>query len=146
MSWQGIEGGIAAAKAGHDVIMTPIQSLYFWTYQGNPETEPLAAGGYITLEKVYQFDPIPAELNAEEAKFIIGAQGCAWTEYMERPENVEYMVFPRMSALAEVVWTPKELKNWDNFAGRMSKQFKRYDFIGLNYARLPLDIGTEKPQ
>lgn len=146
MSWQGIEGGIAAAKAGHDVIMTPIQSLYFWTYQGNPETEPLAAGGYITLEKVYQFDPIPDALNAEEGKFIIGAQGCAWTEYMEGPENVEYMVFPRMSALAEVVWTPKELKNWDGFAGRMSKQFKRYDFIGLNYAKLPLDIGTEKPK
>jgi hexosaminidase len=146
MSWQGIEGGIAAAKAGHDVIMTPIQSLYFWTYQGNPETEPLAAGGYITLEKVYQFDPIPDELNTEQAKFILGAQGCAWTEYMEGPENVEYMVFPRMSALAEIVWTPKELKNWDNFAGRMSKQFKRYDFIGINYAKLPLDIGTEKPE
>lgn len=144
MSWQGLEGGIEAAKAGHDVIMTPIQNLYFWTYQGNPETEPIAAGGYITLEKVYRFDPIPEELNAEEANKIIGAQGCAWTEYMKGPADVEYMVFPRMSGLAEIVWSPKEKKDWENFADRMPKQFKRYEMRGINYAKLPLNIGVEQ--
>lgn len=143
MSWRGLEGGIAAAKAGHDVIMTPIQSLYFWTYQGNPKTEPLAAGGYITLEKVYQFEPVPEELTSEEAKHIIGAQGCAWAEYMKGPEEVEYQVFPRMSALAETVWSPKDSKNWQDFAERMPKQFKRYHMRGINYARLPLDLGVE---
>lgn len=143
MSWQGLEGGIAAAKAGHEVIMTPIQSVYFWAPQGNPETEPLAGGGYTTLEKVYQFEPIPEELTSEEANYVIGAQGCAWTEYMEGPEQVEYMVFPRISALAEVVWSPKEAKNWDDFADRMGKQFVRYEFRGINYAKIPLDIGVE---
>jgi len=143
MSWQGIEGGIEAAKSGHDVIMTPIQSLYFWWYQGNPKTEPLAAGGYITLEKVYQYDPVPSILTPEQAKRILGAQACAWAEYMEDPKKVEYMVFPRMSALAEIVWTPNEKKNWNDFKVRMTKQFKRYDMRGINYARIPLDIGTE---
>lgn len=143
MSWQGIEGGIEAAKSGHDVIMTPIQSLYFWWYQGNPKTEPLAAGGYITLEKVYQYDPIPSVLTPQQAKHILGAQACAWAEYMEDPKKVEYMVFPRMSALAEIVWTPNEKKNWNSFKARMPKQFKRYDMRGINYAKIPLDIGTE---
>ena len=143
MSWQGIEGGIEAAKSGHDVIMTPIQSLYFWWYQGNPKTEPLAAGGYITLEKVYQYDPIPPVLTPEQAKHILGAQACAWAEYMEDPKKVEYMVFPRLSALAEIVWTPNEKKNWSDFKMRMTKQFKRYDMRGINYAKIPLDIGTE---
>src|SRR5690606_15433129 len=144
MSWQGLDGGIAAAKSGQDVIMTPFESLYFWTYQGNPETEPFAFGGYITLEKVYQFEPIPDVLTSEQGKYIIGAQGCAWTEYMENPAKVEYMVFPRMSALAEVVWSPKEAKDWNHFALRMPKQFKRYEMRGINYAKLPLDIGTEE--
>ncbi|HKG67713.1 MAG TPA: beta-N-acetylhexosaminidase [Segetibacter sp.] len=144
MSWRGLEGGIAAAKSGHDVIMTPVQSLYFWTYQGDPKTEPLAAGGYITLEKVYQFEPIPNALSPQEAKHVLGAQGCAWAEYMEDPQKVEYMVFPRISALAEVVWSPKEAKNWKNFAVRMGKQFERYNRRGINYARIPLDIGIEK--
>lgn len=141
MSWQGLEGGIAAAKAGHDVVMTPIQYLYFWAAQGNPETEPLAGSGYTPLEKVYRFDPVPEELTPEEAKFVIGAQGCAWTEYMEGPKDVEYMVFPRMSALAEIVWSPKDSKNWKDFTNRLPKQFKRYDMREINYAKIPLDIG-----
>jgi hexosaminidase len=143
MSWQGIEGGIAAAKAGHEVIMTPIQSLYFWWHQGDPKTEPLAAGGFIPLQKVYQFEPIPTELNEDQGKYILGAQGCAWTEYMESPQKVEYMVFPRISALAEVVWTRKENKDWNNFVARMSKQYARYDQRGVKYAKIPFDIGLE---
>jgi hexosaminidase len=146
MSWQGIEGGITAAKSGHDVIMTPIQSLYFWWNQGNPKTEPLSAGKFLPLEKVYQFDPIPEALTANEAKYILGAQGCAWTEYMESPEKVEYMVFPRMSALAEVVWAQKEQKNWNDFVTRMAKQFQRYDQRGIHYAKTPLNIGVELKQ
>ncbi|MBL7857429.1 MAG: beta-N-acetylhexosaminidase [Cyclobacteriaceae bacterium] len=143
MSWQGIEGGIAAAQANHDVIMTPIQSLYFWYNQGDKKTEPLSAGGFISLEKVYRYEPIPDVLTPEQSKLILGAQGCAWTEYMEDEAKVEYMVFPRISALAEIVWTPKEKKDWDNFKARMTKQFKRFDQRGINYAKVSLDIGTE---
>ena len=143
MSWQGIEGGIAAAQANHDVIMTPIQSLYFWWYQGEKKTEPLAAGGFISLEKVYRYEPIPSVLTPEQSKHILGAQGCAWTEYMEDEKKVEYMVFPRISALSEIVWTPKENKSWDEFKSRMAKQFKRYDQRGINYAKVSLTIGTE---
>ena len=144
MSWQGLEGGIVSARSHHDVIMTPIQSLYFWTYQADPKTEPLAAGGYITLERVYRFEPIPDVLSFEESNYILGAQGCAWTEYMENPEKVEYMVFPRMSALAEVVWSSKEVKDWNNFKSRMPQQLKRYNLRKINYAKTPLDISLEK--
>lgn len=143
MSWQGEEGGIAAAQANHDVIMTPIQSLYFWWYQGDKKTEPLAAGGFISLEKVYRYDPVPSVLTPEQGKHILGAQACAWAEYMESPAKVEYMVFPRISALAEIVWSPKEGKNWNDFKSRMAKQFKRYDQRKINYAKVSLDIGTE---
>jgi hexosaminidase len=143
MSWQGIEGGIAAAKSSHDVIMTPVQHLYFWTYQGDPATEPFAFGGYIPLQKVYNFEPIPSVLTADQSKYILGAQGCAWTEYMETPKDVEYMVFPRMSALAEIVWSPKESKDWKNFTTRMAKQFKRYDQRKINYAKLSFDLPLE---
>jgi len=143
MSWQGEEGGIAAAQANHDVIMTPIQSLYFWWYQGDKKTEPLAAGGFISLEKVYRYDPVPSVLTPEQGKHVLGAQACAWAEYMESPAKVEYMVFPRISALAEIVWSPKEGKNWNDFKSRMAKQFKRYDQRKINYAKVSLDIGTE---
>jgi hexosaminidase len=143
MSWQSEEGGIIAAQSNHDVIMTPIQSLYFWWYQGDKRTEPLAVGGFISLEKVYRYDPVPSGLTEEQSKHILGAQGCAWAEYMENPAKVEYMVFPRMSALAEIVWSPKEGKDWDNFKSRMTRQFKRYDQRGINYSKVSLDIGTE---
>ena len=143
MSWQGEEGGIAAAQANHDVIMTPIQSLYFWWYQGDKKTEPLAAGGFISLEKVFRYDPLPSVLTPEQGKRVLGAQACAWAEYMESPAKVEYMVFPRISALAEIVWSPREGKDWNDFKSRMTKQFKRYDQRKINYAKVSLDIGTE---
>lgn len=143
MSWQGEEGGIAAAQANHDVIMTPFQSLYFWTYQGDKKTEPLAFGGFIPLEKVYRYDPVPSVLTPEQSKHILGAQACAWSEYMEDAAKVEYMVFPRISALAEIVWSPKEGKDWIDFKSRMTKQFQRYDQRGINYSKVSLDIGTE---
>jgi hexosaminidase len=143
MSWRGTEGGVAAAKAGHDVIMTPIQSVYFWWYQGDPKKEPLAAGGYIPMQKVYEYEPVPAELTAEEAKHVLGAEACAWAEYMEDEKKVEYMVFPRMSALAEIVWSPKETKNWPGFKKRMTRQLQRYDAYGVNYAKSPFNLDPE---
>jgi hexosaminidase len=144
MSWRGMEGGITAARSGHDVIMAPIQYTYFWWNQGDSTKEPLSAGGYLPMEKVYAFEPIDSSLSADEAKYVLGAHGSAWAEYMESEAKVEYMVFPRMSALAEVVWSPKELRNWEDFTTRMTKQFKRYDARKINYAKTPLDIGLEK--
>lgn len=144
MSWRGMEGGVTAAKSGHDVIMAPIQYTYFWWNQGDPKKEPLSAGNYLPMEKVYSFEPVDSSLTEGEAKHVLGAHGSAWAEYMENESKVEYMVFPRISALAEVVWTPKEKKNWKDFTQRMQKQFRRYDYRRINYAKTPLDIGIDR--
>lgn len=135
MSWRGMVGGIEASKAGHDVVMAPYSHVYFDYYQGNPDLEPLAIGGYLPLKSVYSFEPTPEELTPEEAKHILGAQANVWTEYIKTPERVEYMAFPRIAAISEVVWTPKELKDWDDFIIRMEKQFRRYKLLGINYAK-----------
>jgi len=135
MSWRGEKGGIAAAKQQHDVVMTPINNCYLCLYQSDPKTEPLAFGGDLSLEKIYGYEPIPAELNETEAKYILGAQGSVWTEYMKTPEMVEYMVYPRAAALSEVVWSPKELRNYANFKDRMRSQILRYDAYGMNYCK-----------
>lgn len=134
MSWRGIEGGIEAAKQHHDVIMTPTDFLYLDYYQADPESEPLAIGGFLTLEKTYSYEPIPEELSAEEAQFILGAQANVWTEYMQSGKKVEYMAYPRASALAEVTWSPKEKRNWDHFWERLQTQFKRFEILGVNAA------------
>ena len=136
MSWRGIDGGIAAAKQGHDVIMTPTTFLYFDYYQGDPKTEPLAIGGHLTLKKVYSYEPTPSELTKDEEKYILGAQANVWTEYIPTTEQVEYMALPRMCALAEVVWTPKEKKNWLDFQKRMMTHLKRLDALDVNYAKV----------
>jgi len=133
MSWRGIEGGIEAAKQKHDVIMSPNQFVYFWWYQCEPEGQPLAAGGYLPLEKVYSYDPLPAELNATEQKYILGLQGCLWSEYVVSPELLEYMVYPRMFAIAETGWTPALKKDFEGFLSRLEIVKKRYDVIGINY-------------
>jgi hexosaminidase len=135
MSWRGEEGGIAAAKQHHFVVMTPGKYCYLDHYQADPKTEPLAIGGFLPLEQVYNYDPVPASLTHEEAQYIMGAQGNVWTEYMKTPEYVEYMVYPRASALAEVVWSPKESKNYAGFKNRMINQLKRYDAYGINYCK-----------
>ncbi|TNE54637.1 MAG: beta-N-acetylhexosaminidase [Bacteroidetes bacterium] len=140
MSWRGTEGGIAAAKAGHDAIMTPGSHCYFDHYQSDPSTEPVAIGGFTTVRKVYNYEPVPAELSEAEAVHILGAQGNVWTEYMETPEYVEYMVYPRASALSEVLWTPKEKKTWDDFSRRLKAHFDRLDVLGVNYARSYYDV------
>jgi hexosaminidase len=135
MSWRGEEGGIAAAKQHHFVVMTPGTYCYFDHYQADSKTEPLAIGGFLPLEKVYSYDPVPTALSEEEGKYIMGAQGNVWTEYMKTPEYVEYMVYPRAAALAEAVWSPKGSKNYANFKNRMRDQLKRYDAIGINYCK-----------
>jgi len=140
MSWRGTEGGIAAAKAGHDVIMTPGSHCYFDHYQSDPSTEPLAIGGFTTLTRVYSYEPVPEELTEAEAQHILGAQGNVWTEYMETTEQVEYMAFPRACALSEVLWTPKNKKSWQDFIRRLKIHFDRMDVLGVNYSRSYYDI------
>ncbi len=133
MSWRGIQGGIDAAKMHHDVIMTPGAFLYFDHYQNDPKKEPLAIGGYLTLKKVYSYEPVPDALNADEAKYILGAQGNVWSEYMKDPDYVEYMVYPRACALAEVDWSPKDSRNWVDFAQRMDKHYGRLKALNVHY-------------
>ena len=135
MSWRGVEGGISAARQGHDVIMTPTGYCYFDYYQANPEFEPEAIGGLTTLKKVYSFEPVPEVLSPEERKHILGAQGNVWTEFIPTPNQAEYMAVPRMLALAEVDWTPAHLRNWEDFRSRLDSQFRRLDYMGVNYSR-----------
>jgi hexosaminidase len=142
MSWRGIAGGIEAAREGHDVIMTPTSHLYFDFYQGDPSQEPLAIGGYTPLERVYAFEPVPEELTTEEARHILGAQANVWTEYMKTTDYVEYMVYPRLLALAEVVWSPSEARDWAGFLARLSPRLARLDAAGVNY-RIPDVSGLE---
>ena len=133
MSWRGMDGGIEAARQGHDVIMTPTSHTYFDYYQADPEAEPLAIRGLTTLKKVYDFEPVPSVLSLDEAAHILGAQGNVWTEYMSTTEYVEYMVFPRMLALSEVVWSPKNARNWESFSRRLPHQLQHLDKLGVNY-------------
>ena len=140
MSWQGEEGGIAAAKQGNYVVMTPGSHCYFDHYQGDPTNEPLAIGGYTTVEKVYSYEPIPKVLSANQQKFILGAQGNLWTEYISSSKQVEYMIFPRLCALSEVVWSPKEVKNYSDFRRRLLKHFELFDKKGINYAKSIFEI------
>ena len=145
MSWRGIEGGIAAARQGHDVIMTPTSHCYFDYYQANPEFEPVAIGGFTTLKEVYLYEPIPGELTPEEGKHILGAQGNVWTEYIPTPEHAEYMAVPRMIAIAEIDWSPKKEKSWDDFRQRLVTQFRRLENMGVNFSKgsFNVDIQTQ---
>ncbi|WP_163325749.1 glycoside hydrolase family 20 protein [Draconibacterium mangrovi] len=145
MSWRGSDPGIRAAKAGHDVVMSPTSHCYFDYYQGDPSLEPKAFGGNITLKKVYNYEPVPSELSTEEAKHIIGAQANIWTEYMPNGRHVEYMIMPRMSALSEVLWSPKDAKDWGDFSKRMESQYKRFDKLGINYATSAFQVSA-KPE
>ncbi len=130
MSWRGIEGGVAAARSGHKVVMSPKQWCYMDYYQGNPEREPLAIGGLLPLEKVYEYDPIPEELSEEEGKCVLGGQGNIWTEYMPSYKHVEYMTLPRAAALAEVLWSEKGSRDFAEFRGRLASMAERWDARG----------------
>lgn len=144
MSWRGIDGGIAAARQNHDVIMTPTSFCYLDYYQSNLPTEPLAIGGFLPLEKVYNYEPTPKDsLTADQEKHILGTQGNVWTEYMQTASQVEYMAFPRALALAEVNWSPKTTRNYDNFLVRLSEHFKRLDVMEVNYAKHIFDVSVQ---
>lgn len=143
MSWRGMQGGIEAARSGHYVVMSPGSHCYFDHYQGDPSHEPLAFGGYTTLEKVYSFNPVPEALNEDEEKYILGAQANLWTEYISTGEHAEYMVLPRMSALAEVLWLPRERLDWKDFSRRIISLFDRFEIMGLNYSRSAYNVGME---
>lgn len=140
MSWRGESGGIAAANAGHDVIMSPEGSTYLDYYQSqDTKNEPIAIGGYLPLSKAYAYEPIPAELPAESAHYVLGAQAQIWTEYIPTPRHVEYMAFPRMSALSEAMWTQRVNKDWPGFQARLFEHLKRLDVLDVKY-RSP-DLG-----
>jgi hexosaminidase len=133
MSWRGIKGGIEAARMGHDVIMTPSTHLYLDYYQSEPEGEPLGIGGYLPLEWVYSYEPLPDELTPDEQKYVLGLQGNIWTEYISTPEHLEYMAFPRAFAIAETGWTPAMKKDFEDFLARFTAQKERYDLMNVNY-------------
>ena len=140
MSWRGEKGGIEAAKEGHDVIMTPGNWCYLDHYQGSSNVEPVAIGGYTTLEESYSYDPLPKELDAEKHHFIQGTQGNVWSEYMYDGDLAEYRIYPRIIALAEVNWTQKENKDYTDFLRRMDNNFVRLDLHNINY-HIPLAEG-----
>lgn len=142
MSWRGEKGGIEAANAHHDVIMTPNTYVYLDYGQGDPAYEPLNIGGYIPLEKVYGWNPVPKELAPDEVKYILGGQANIWTEYLETPSAVEYMAFPRMLALSEVLWTQPENKGYADFQRRLQANLSRLDKQNVNY-RIPEPGGLE---
>ena len=139
MCWRGEEGGITAAKQNHDVIMTPGSHCYLDHSQSQNE-DSITIGGYLPLETVYSYEPVPAVLSAGEAKHILGAQGNMWTEYMKNPSKVEYMLFPRMMALSEVLWSPKEKRSWNDFERRLPVLFERLDQGGTNYSKAYYDL------
>ena len=135
MSWRGESGGVKAAQMNHDVVMTPGTPLYFDHYQGDPQTEPPAIGGFNTLKMVYNYNPIPAELNSDEGKHVLGAQANLWTEYIPTYEQVEYMILPRMPALSEVLWSPKESRDWKDFNRRLQPHLVGFEQRGLHYSK-----------
>ena len=140
MSWRGEQGGIDAAKQHHDVIMTPTTYVYF-DYSQSKKEDSLTIGGYLPLEVVYKYNPIPAKLSAEEAVYIKGAQSNVWSEYLSNGKKVEYMIFPRLTALSEVLWSSPEHKNWDDFKTRLQVQFKRYVLWKVSYNQNGINKG-----
>jgi len=142
MSWRGSAGGIAAAREGHDVVMTPNSHLYLDYYQADPAVEPPANCCLVTLRRVYDFDPVPDSLTPEQARHILGAQGNVWTEFMKTPERVEYMVYPRALALAEMTWSPQASRSWESFTARLPHALRSLDRLRVNH-RLPDVEGLE---
>ena len=134
MSWRGYEGGTAAAKLHHQVVMTPTSHCYFDYYQlKNHDAQPLGIGGYLPLSKVYSMEPVPNELTKEEAKYIMGAQCNLWTEYMLSPDHVEYMLLPRLAAMSEVQWLQPEAKNYEQFLERLASLEQSYRRLGYKF-------------
>ena len=152
MSWRGTKGGKEAAEQGHDVIMTPESHCYLNFYQGPQNEEPKAFNAYTPLNKVYEFDPVVEGMTPKEAKHVLGGQANLWSEFITSDELSEYMLFPRLSALAETLWSPKEARDWSDFSTRIPYLFKRFDYLNINYsksaylitAKSSVDINTKK--
>lgn len=138
MSWRGEKGGIAAAQQSHKVIMTPEEKLYF-NHKQFMQEDSLTANKYLPLQTVYDYEPVPPVLTPTQTPYIWGAQGNLWTEYIANPAKVEYMIFPRLDALSEMLWTPKDQRNYNDFMKRMKTQFKRYDLMGITYSKKYLE-------
>ncbi len=138
MSWRGEKGGIAAAKVKQKVIMTPEDFMYF-NHKQFLKDDSLAANKFLPLEKVYNYEPVPKELNAEQAKYVWGGQGNLWAEYVANSKKIEYQIFPRLDALSEILWSPKEGKNYTDFLKRLKTQFRRYDLMGITYSKRYLE-------
>jgi len=134
MSWLGEEGGIKAAQQHHNVVMAPYPKYYLDYWQADPDSEPLAMGGPTTLKTMYTYNPVPEVLTPEEQKYIMGVEGCVWTEYMPTPARVEYMAWPRMCAIAEAGWSRTE-KDWEGFTERLEEHLPRLDALGVGYSK-----------
>ena len=135
MSWRGVKGGLEATEQGHDVVMTPGSHMYFDHYQGPQNQEPLAWGGHTPLSKVYEFDPIVETMTPEQSKHVLGGQANLWSEQIKTEAHSQYMIYPRLAALSEAVWSPKASRNWDDFSNRVLSLFKRYEYLDINYAK-----------
>lgn len=144
MSWRGEEGGIAAANLSHEVVMTPGGYCYFDHYQGNPDTEPIAFGGYTSTEKVYSYHVIPEKLADDKKKFVLGSQGNVWTEYITTPEQVEYMVFPRITALSEVLWGTNT--DFSSFKKRVQNQYPFWEKLKINFNKESINQPLNLPK
>ena len=142
MSWRGEEGGIAAVTSGHRAIMTPGAYCYLDSYQDAPYSQPEAIGGYLPLKKVYSYNPVPASLTAEQAKLVYGVQGNLWVEYIPTPEHVEYMIYPRILALAETAWSAPERKSWPDFHTRALSAVADLQAKGYHSFDLKKEIGS----
>jgi hexosaminidase len=142
MSWRGYNGGVAAATKNHDAIMSPYTHCYFDMYQSRFTSGRMAIGGYLPLDIVYRFEPVPDVLNMEQAKHILGAQGNVWTEYIADEDRLQEMIFPRIAALSEVLWTPVEKKDFAGFSSRVVTQFKFWKFLNLKYSTALFDISS----
>jgi hexosaminidase len=134
MSWRGTEGAIAAAQHGIDVVMSPDPTMYLDHLQSNAADEPPGRVKVISLADVYAFEAVPHELDADQARHVLGAQANLWSEYLTTPERVEHAAFPRAAALAEVLWSPPEGRSWDDFVARLPAQFERYRVLGVAFA------------
>ncbi len=139
MSWRGEKGGVEAANENHKVIMTPGNYAYLDHTQTKNE-DSVTIGGYTPLDEIYGYEPIPKDLPAEKHKYVLGAQGNVWTEYMKNPSKVQYMVFPRLAALSEALWSPKDKRDYKNFERRLPGIFKRYDVLKINYSKAYFDV------
>ncbi len=144
MSWRGVEGGLKASEEGHPVVMTPTSHCYIDYYQGPQDSEPLAIGGYLPVSKVYSFDPVVEGMSEAQASLVLGGQVNLWTEYVPTESHADYMIFPRLTAMAEVLWSPKESKNWEDFSRRLEHLFIRYADEKINYSNSIYSLMSEE--